>query len=301
MAVAPRAARLGTLVSAQRGASAPAIHTSIAYLSSSSAATPAPYARPSPPAAPAGMSKTAEYVISKVDDLMNWARRGSIWPMTFGLACCAVEMMHAGAARYDFDRFGVIFRPSPRQSDVMIVAGTLTNKMAPALRKFSVDRMAARRDRCIIRYFCFIGIPSRLSFPEIVYVYDFVPSPFGILDGFLKVSFLSLEDFENDLSVLITQEDLCDVKPFTVDSSETFCRVYDQMPEPRWVISMGSCANGGGYYHYSYSVVRGCDRIVPVDIYVPGCPPTAEALLYGVLQLQKKINRRKDFLHWWTK
>jgi NADH-quinone oxidoreductase subunit B len=142
------------------------------------------------------------YFVTKVDDLVNWARTGSMWPMTFGLACCAVEMMHAGASRYDLDRFGVIFRPSPRQSDVMIVAGTLVNKMAPALR-----------------------------------------------------------------------------------------RVYDQMPEPRWVISMGSCANGGGYYHYSYSVVRGCDRIVPVDVYVPGCPPTAEALLFGVIQLQQKIRR----------
>lgn len=147
------------------------------------------------------------YVVSKIDQLVNWARKGSMWPMTFGLACCAVEMMHCGASRYDLDRFGVIFRPSPRQSDVMIVAGTLTNKMAPALRK-----------------------------------------------------------------------------------------VYDQMPEPRWVISMGSCANGGGYYHYSYSVVRGCDRIVPVDVYVPGCPPTAEALLYGLLQLQKKIARSKKTL-----
>ena len=142
----------------------------------------------------------SNFVLGKVDDLFRWGRLWSIWPMTFGLACCAVEMMQAGASRYDLDRFGVMFRPSPRQSDVMIVAGTLTNKMAAPLRK-----------------------------------------------------------------------------------------VYDQMAEPRWVISMGSCANGGGYYHYSYSVVRGCDRIIPVDIYVPGCPPTAEALLYGILQLQKKI------------
>ncbi|KAF9615076.1 hypothetical protein IFM89_021647 [Coptis chinensis] len=207
--------------------------TQIRSLSTSS---PAPYTRPPLPTTqspPPGISKTAEYVVSKVDDLMNWARRGSIWPMTFGLACCAVEMMHAGAARYDFDRFGVIFRPSPRQSDCMIVAGTLTNKMAPALRKTCVLDML------------FVNIPA------------------------------PLQSHQNG--------------------------VYDQMPEPRWVISMGSCANGGGYYHYSYSVVRGCDRIVPVDIYVPGCPPTAEALLYGVLQLQKKINRQKDFLHWWTK
>ena len=151
--------------------------------------------------------KRIAYVISKIDQLVNWARKGLMWPMTFGLACCAVEMMQCGAARYDLDRFGIIFRPSPRQSDVMIVAGTLTNKMAPALRK-----------------------------------------------------------------------------------------VYDQMPEPRWVVSMGSCANGGGYYHYSYSVVRGCDRIVPCDVYVPGCPPTAEALLYGLLQLQKKIARSKKTL-----
>ena len=144
------------------------------------------------------------FLLSNLENLVDWARTGSLWPMTFGLACCAVEMIHAYMSRYDLDRFGVIPRPSPRQSDVMIVAGTLTNKMAPALRK-----------------------------------------------------------------------------------------VYDQMPEPRWVISMGSCANGGGYYHYSYSVVRGCDRVVPVDIYVPGCPPTAEALVYGILQLQKKIRREQ--------
>ena len=142
------------------------------------------------------------FVLTTVDDLINWSRTGSLMWMTFGLACCAVEMMQTSMPRYDVERFGVAPRASPRQSDVMIVAGTLTNKMAPALRK-----------------------------------------------------------------------------------------VYDQMPEPRYVISMGSCANGGGYYHYSYSVVRGCDRVVPVDVYVPGCPPTAEALLYGILALQKKIRR----------
>ncbi len=142
------------------------------------------------------------FVLANVDKLVNWARTGSLWPMTFGLACCAVEMIHSYCSRYDLDRFGVVPRPSPRQSDVIIVAGTLTNKMAPAFRK-----------------------------------------------------------------------------------------VYDQMAEPRYVISMGSCANAGGYYHYSYAVVRGCDRVVPVDIYVPGCPPTAEALIYGILQLQKKIKR----------
>ncbi len=127
------------------------------------------------------------FLVTSTEELFQWARTGSLWWMTFGLACCAVEMIHVNMPRYDMERFGVAPRASPRQSDVMIVAGTLCNKMAPALRK-----------------------------------------------------------------------------------------VYDQMSDPKYVISMGSCANGGGYYHYSYSVVRGCDRIVPVDIYVPGCPPTAE-------------------------
>ena len=142
------------------------------------------------------------FLVTSTADVINWARTGSLHWMTFGLACCAVEMMHTSMPRFDLERFGVAPRASPRQSDLIIVAGTLTNKMAPAFRK-----------------------------------------------------------------------------------------VYDQMPEPRYVISMGSCANGGGYYHYSYSVVRGCDRVVPVDVYVPGCPPTAEALLYGILQLQRKIRR----------
>ena len=142
------------------------------------------------------------FLTTSLDDVITWARTGSLMWMTFGLACCAVEMMQASMPRFDMERFGMAPRASPRQSDLMIVAATLTNDMAPALRKG-----------------------------------------------------------------------------------------YDEMPDPRYVLSMGSCANGGGYYHYSYSVVRGCDRVVPVDAYVPGCPPTAEALLYGLLQLQKKIRR----------
>src|SRR5246127_1870419 len=136
------------------------------------------------------------FFVAAADDLIIWARTGSLMWMTFGLACCAIEIMQMAMPRYDAERFGFAPRASPRQSDVMIVAG-MCNKMAPALGKVS-----------------------------------------------------------------------------------------DQMPEPRYVISMGSCANGGGYYHYSYLVVRRCDRIVPVDIYVPGCPPTAEALLYAVMLLQ---------------
>lgn len=139
----------------------------------------------------------------KLTTLVSWARHGSFYPLTFGLACCAVEMMHATVSRYDYDRFGIIFRASPRQADLMIVAGTLTFKMAPALRK-----------------------------------------------------------------------------------------IYEQMAGPKWVISMGSCANGGGYYHYSPTVVKGCNKIIPVDLYVPGCPPTAEALFYGTLKLQQIILKK---------
>jgi NADH-quinone oxidoreductase subunit B len=142
------------------------------------------------------------FLVTSTEDLFQWARTGSLWWMTFGLACCAVEMIHANMPRYDLERFGVAPRASPRQSDVMIVAGTLVQQDGSALR-----------------------------------------------------------------------------------------RVYDQMSEPRYVISMGSCANGGGYYHYSYSVVRGCDRIVPSTSMCPAARRPAEALLYGIMQLQRKIRR----------
>jgi NADH:ubiquinone oxidoreductase subunit B-like Fe-S oxidoreductase len=178
--------------------------------------------------------------------------------MTFGLACCAVEMMHCGAARYDLDRFGIIFRPSPRQSDVMIVAGTLTNKMAPALRKV-YDQMPGEPPILHNQY------PCRMLLSIIMSIF---------VD--LLIFRVQCEGAQSSGS-----------ERFLLTAPWVFCA------EPRWVVSMGSCANGGGYYHYSYAVVRGCDRIVPVDIYVPGCPPTAEALLYGLLQLQKKIGRTK--------
>lgn len=148
-----------------------------------------------------------DYITTPTNNVINWARKGSLWPLTFGLACCAVEMMHSTVSRYDFDRLGVIFRPTPRQADMLIVSGTLTNKMAPAL-----------------------------------------------------------------------------------------LRLYYQLSNPKWVISMGSCANGGGYYHYSFSVVPGCNKIIPVNILIPGCPPTAEALMFGTIQLQLKIIKNKNLL-----
>ena len=143
------------------------------------------------------------FAVTSLDGVMDLARTDSLWYLSFGLACCAVELLHAAAARYDMVRFGMVPRASPRHAALLFVSGTLTNKMATAMR-----------------------------------------------------------------------------------------RVYDQMPDPKYVVSMGSCANGGGYYHYSYSVVRGCDRIVPVDVYVPGCPPTAEALIHALMQLQNKVRRR---------
>jgi NADH-quinone oxidoreductase B subunit len=147
-----------------------------------------------------------EIILSRMQDLLNWARSSSLWPMTFGLACCAIEMMSTYAAHYDLDRLGLIPRSSPRQADVMIVSGTVTFKMADRVR-----------------------------------------------------------------------------------------RLYEQMPAPRYVISMGSCANcGGPYWKHGYHVVKGVDRIIPVDVYVPGCPPRPEALIGGILKLQEKIQNKHN-------
>ena len=139
-----------------------------------------------------------------VEKAVQWARRSAVWPVTFGLACCAIEMMAMSCGRYDIARFGAeVFRGSPRQSDLMIVAGRLSRKMAPVLR-----------------------------------------------------------------------------------------RIYDQMPEPKWVISMGACASCGGVFD-NYAIVQGVDQVVPVDVFVPGCPPRPEALIYGIVQLQRKIDQQR--------
>lgn len=146
-------------------------------------------------------------IMTSLDTVFNWARARSFWPMTFGLACCAIEMMSAGGSRYDTARFGYeLFRASPRQADVMIVAGTITKKMQPLIE-----------------------------------------------------------------------------------------RLYDQMPEPKWVVAMGSCAISGGPFTDSYSVVLGADTFLPVDVYIPGCPPRPEALIYGMLMLKEKVENPKKF------
>ena len=144
------------------------------------------------------------FITTSIDRILNWARESSIWPMGFGLACCAIEMMASSASRFDMARFGSeLFRASPRQADLMIVAGRVSQKMAPVLRE-----------------------------------------------------------------------------------------VYDQMPEPKWVISMGACASIGGVFD-NYALVQGVDQVVPVDVYVPGCPPRPESLIYGIVQLQRKIAQQK--------
>jgi NADH-quinone oxidoreductase subunit B len=151
-------------------------------------------------------AETDGVIITKLDELLNWARSSSLWPMSFGLACCAIEFMDAQSGNFDLERMGVFPRPSPRQSDVMIVAGTVTFKMADRIKK-----------------------------------------------------------------------------------------LYEQMPEPRYVISMGSCSNcGGPYWQHGYHVVKGVDQIIPVDVYIQGCPPRPEALIGGILELQALIKKEKQ-------
>ena len=252
----------------------------------------------------------AEFVVTKVDELVNWARKGSIWPMTFGLACCAVEMMQSAAARYDFDRFGIVFRASPRQSDVMIVAGTLTNKMAPALRKVyaqvrgvcvawwwregtqneSWNEAASSAALLLTRkggggFACFhpADVCGKSSLTPHCIRAD-ARAALGGLHGILRQR-------GRVLPLLIrrgARRGQVRVQPADVSSSG----IRERYPSQRGIVT------GPKHHHHMppTCMLPHVTRIVPVDIYVPGCPPTAEALLYGLLQLQKKIKSNRTLL-----
>ena len=175
-------------------------------------------------------------IVTSLDFAINWGRKNSLWPMTFGLACCAIEMMAVGASRFDLDRFGAgAFRATPRQADLMIVAGTVNYKMAS---RFDLDRFGAGAFRA----------PPRQA----------------------------------DLMIV--------AGTVNYKMASRLKRLYNEMADPKYVIAMGACTVGGGpYFKYGYNVVKGVDLVVPVDVYVPGCPPRPEALMEGIMRLQDKI------------